>query len=287
MRSSNILLLFLYSFSLFAQNVPVNSLSARSNGVANASVAFTGLHSIFNNQAGLADLENPGILLAGQQTYISPDSDNFGVGFALPTSSGTFGIDIHYFGNDDLNQIILGFAYARKLTPKLSAGVQFEMRSSQFAPYDRGMLFSGERIDLFTVEVGLQYELLDKLLIGVHFSSPSKIEIIEGEYLRRVIRTGATYSVSESLLIHTELEKNSERPFALKSGLEWELANELWFRIGLQYKPFNFNIGTGYKFKNGLHVNLACFYQKGLDVVGRGALGLSNVIPSFGVGYEF
>ena len=287
MKVCNFLFLFLFSFSLLAQNGPSNPLSARSNGVSNASIAFTGINSIFNNQAGLASLENSGILFSGQQTFINPNSDNFGVGFAIPTTSGTFGIDIHHFINDDLNQIILGFAYARKLMPKLSAGIQFEMRSSQFAPYERLILFSSERKEFFTAEIGLQYKLLEKLLIGVHFSNPAKLEIKEDEFLPRIIRAGATYFVSEKLLVHAELEKDFELPFVFKSGLEWELADELWLRIGFHNKPITFNLGTGYKFKNGLRIDFACYYQNGLDLVGSGISSLSGFIPSFGIGFDF
>ncbi len=287
MKVYSFLFLLLFSFPLLAQNGPMNPLSARSNGVSNASVAFTDINSLFNNQAGLADLENAGLLLSGQQTFINPNSDNFGVGFAKPTSSGTFGIDIHYFANDDLDQIILGFAYARKLTPKLSAGIQFEMRSSQFATNGGPVLLSSERKELFTAEIGFQYKLLEKLLIGVHLSNPAKLAIKEDEFLPRVIRTGATYFVSKKILVHAELEKDFERPFVFKSGLEWELADELWLRIGLHYKPITFNVGAGYKFKNGLRIDLACFYQDGLDLVGSGILALSGLVPSFGIGFDF
>lgn len=286
-RGCNFLFFFLFSFSLVAQNAPITPLSARSNGVSNASVAFTGINSIFNNQAGLADLENAGILLSGQQTFVNPNSDNLGVGFAIPTFSGTFGIDIHHFINDDLNQVILGFAYARKLMPNLSAGIQFEMRSSQFAPYDRLRLFLSERKELFTVEIGLQYKLLERLLIGVHVSNPARIEMREDEFLPRVIRAGATYFIAEKILIHTELEKDLELPLVFKSGLEWELANEFWLWTGFQYKPITFNVGAGYKFKNGLRIDLACFYQDGLDLVGSGILSSSGFVPIFGIGFDF
>ena len=287
MKNSSFLLFFFFSYSLFAQNGAIRPLSARSNGVSNASVAFTGINSIFNNQAGLADLEKSGVLLSAQQSFVNPNSDNFGIGFAIPTSSGNFGIDLHHFINNDLNQIILGLAYARKLAPNLFAGIQFEARSSQLAPYERILLFSKERTELFTAEIGFQYKLRKNLLIGIHFSNPFKLEIIKNEYLPRIFRTGATYSPSENILIHAEIEKNFEIPIVLKSGMEWEIANEFWLRFGLQYKPLNINIGAGYRFRNGLRIDLAGFYQSGLDLVGSGTLSIPSFVPSFGIGYEF
>ena len=92
MQKLILLALLFFSLSLFAQNGPINPLSCRSNGIANASVAFTDINSLFNNQAGLADLKNISFLLSAQETFdepYSPYSDNFGGGFAIPISFGT------------------------------------------------------------------------------------------------------------------------------------------------------------------------------------------------------
>lgn len=150
-----------FSFSLFAQNGPINPLSSRSNSIANASVAFTDINSLFNNQAGLADLKNISFLLSGQETFDepSPYSDNMGGGFAIPISSGTIGVNFHYFGADDFKQNKIGLTYARKLFKTLSIGVQFDMLNTQI-PLNKNS-------NLFTFEIGLQYKLTEKLLLGI------------------------------------------------------------------------------------------------------------------------
>lgn len=286
LKISSFLLFSIFTLALSAQNGPLNSLSPRSNGISNASVAFNDLNSIFNNQAGLADVENIGLLSAFQQTFVNPNSDNFGIGLALPTSSGTFGIDMHYFASKDLDQVIIGLAYARKLSPKLSAGIQFEVRSSRLAPYDRRLLFSSERKRILTAEIGLQYKLQENFLLGLHFSNPTKRKISEDEYSPRIIRAGASYSVSNNFLVHAELEKDFDFPLVFKSGLEWELVDELWFRTGFQITPININLGTGYKFKNGLKIDLACYYQAESDLIGVGVLALAGFIPSLGFSFD-
>ena len=121
------LLPLFFSISILAQDGAINSTDARSNGVANASVAFTGINSILNNQAGLAELENMGFLLSAEQRFVLNDLNNFGVGFAIPTNSGTFGISVNYFGFEDFNQSKIGLVYARKLMEKLSVGIQFDI----------------------------------------------------------------------------------------------------------------------------------------------------------------
>lgn len=283
-----LLIFFLFlSFASYTQNGPINPLSARSNGISNASVTFKDINSIFNNQAGLAGIEKAGILFSGQQTFVSPDSDNFGVGIAIPSSAGTFGLNMQIFADNELDQFNLGLAYARNLSEQLSLGAQFDLRSTRFGIYNLSKLFATKREDIITFQVGLRYELLENLVFGAHLSNPAKLEIIEDEFLPRVIRFGTTYFITENLLWHAELEKDFDLPFVFKSGLEWELIKELWFRLGFQIKPLNINFGAGYKLKNGLRLEIAAYYQDGTGLVGSGLLAISGFVPSFGIGYDF
>ena len=186
MKKLIILYPIFFSFSLFAQNGPINPLSSRSNSIANASVAFSDINSLFNNQAGLAGLKNISFLISGQETFRNPYSDNGGGGFAIPISSGTFGLNFHYFGADDIKQNKIGLAYARKLFETLSVGIQFDMLSTQIP--------LNEKSNLFTFEIGLQYKLIENLLLGIHLYNPAKLEIVEGEFLPTILRLGTTYS---------------------------------------------------------------------------------------------
>ena len=265
MRRLIVPLLILFSFNGFAQN---NSTDARSKGVANASVAFTDINSILNNQAGLAELENMGFVLSAEQRFVLNDLNNFGAGFAMPTNSGTFGVSIHYFGFEDFNQSKIGLTYARKLMDKLSVGVQFDMLSTQISEY-------GNK-NLFTFEVGVQSELIENLLIGFHLFNPVKLEIIEDEYLPTILRAGATYTASKKLMLHAELEKDFDFPFIFKGGIEYELAKDFWLRVGVQTNPTALSFGLGYQMKNGLRFDLASNYHQELGFT-----------PSVGISFDF
>ncbi len=268
MRKLIIPILFLFSFNSFAQNGATNSTGARSKGVADASVAFTGINSILNNQAGLAKLENTGFLLSAEQRFILNDLNNFGVGFAIPTNSGTFGLSVQYFGFEDFNQSKIGLTYARELMEKLSVGIQFDMLSTQIAEYGNQ--------NLFTFEIGVQSELIENLLLGFHLFNPVKLEIIEDEYLPTIIRAGATYTASKKLMLHTELEKDFDFPFIFKAGIEYELTNDFWLRVGVHTNPTALSFGLGYQMKNGLRFDLASNYHQELGFT-----------PSVGLGYDF
>jgi len=268
MRRLVFLLPIFFSISIFAQNGATNSTGARSKGVADASVAFTGINSIFNNQAGLAELDNMSFLLSAEQRYLLNDLNNFGFGFAMPTNSGSFGVSVHYFGFEDFNQSKIGLTYARKLMDKLSVGIQFDMLSTQISEY-------GNK-NLFTFEIGVQSELIENLLLGFHLYNPVKLEIIEEEYLPTILRAGATYTASKKLMLHAELEKDFDFPFIFKGGVEYELTDDLWLRVGIQTNPTALSFGLGYQMKNGLRFDLASNYHQELGFT-----------PSVAVGFYF
>ena len=209
-----------------------------------------------------------GFLLSAEQRFILNDLNNFGVGFAMPTTSGTFGVSVHYFGFEEFNQSKIGLSYARKLMEKLSVGIQFDMVSTQIAEY-------GNK-NLFTFEIGVQSELIENLLLGFHLYNPVKLEIIEDEFLPTILRAGLTYTASKKLLLHAELEKDFDFPFIFKSGIEYELVNDFWLRIGVQTNPTALSFGLGYQLKNGLRFDLASNYHQELGIT-----------PSIGVGFDF
>lgn len=256
------------SLSVFAQSGSTNTTGSRSNGVANASVAFTGINGLFNNQAGLADLKEMGFLLAAEQRFQLADLNNFGGGFALPTNSGTFGLSVNYFGFEGYNESKIGLSYARKLMKKLSLGVQFDVLTTQIAE-------NGSK-NFLTFEVGLQSEIIENLLIGFHLYNPVQLEIIEDEFLPSIIRAGATYNASKKLMLHAELEKDFDFPFIFKSGMEYALVEDFWLRIGVQTNPTALSFGLGYYMKNGFRFDLASNYHQDL--------GFS---PSIGIGFNF
>lgn len=113
-----------------------------------------------------------------------------------------------------------------------------------------------------------------------------KLEIMEDEFLPTVLRTGATYFVSPKVLLHTELVTGFDVPFAFKAGSEFELVDNLWLRLGFQSQPTRFNTGAGYQFKNGLRIDLAVYYQRGLEVISSGPLSYAGLVTSIGVGID-
>lgn len=263
-----IALFFLFSFTsffLFGQNGSTYSNGARSTAMGNTGINFTDINSLFNNQAGLADLKTTSFLVAADRRFALADLNNLTAGFALPTQSGTFGISINYFGFDLYNETKIGLAYARKLMDKLSIGVQFDMLNTRIPEY-------GSK-NIFTFEIGLQSELSENLTLGFHLFNPVKLETVEGEYLPSVIQGGITYSPTKKVLLNIELEKDIDFPFTIKSGIEYEMVDNFWLRVGINTEPASVSFGIGYLMKSGLRLDVASNYHQELGFTPGVSLG--------------
>jgi len=235
--------------------------------MGNTGINFSDINSLFTNQAGLSTLENTALLVSAERRFALADLNNLSAGFALPTSSGTFGISVNYFGFEQYNETKLGLAYARQLMDKLSIGVQFDILNTRIPEY-------GSK-NLFTFEIGLQSELSKQLTLGFHLFNPVRLEIAEDEYLPSVIQAGITYTPSKKVLVNVELEKDIDYPFTAKLGIEYEMVENFFLRLGANTEPTIFSFGLGYQLKNKLRLDFASSYYQELGFT-----------PSVSFGYD-
>ena len=263
----NILFLLLLSFPifLFGQNGSSYSNSATSIAMGNTGINFTDINSLFTNQAGLSSLKNPSFIASAERRFALADLNNLAAGFALPTNSGTFGISVNYFGFDQYNETKVGIAYSRKLMEKLSIGVQFDVLNTRIPEY-------GSK-NLYTFEVGIQSELSEQFTLGFHIFNPVRLEIVEDEYLPSVIQAGITYQPSKKVIVNAELEKDIDFPFTVKLGIEYEMVDNFYLRIGANTEPTNLSFGLGYQLKNKLRIDFASSYHQELGFTPAISLG--------------
>jgi len=265
MKNVLFLFLILLPFLAIGQNGSSYSNSARSIGMGNTGINFSDINSLFTNQAGLATLENTSFLVSAERRFALADLNNLSAGFALPTNSGTFGISVNYFGFEQYNETKVGLAYGRKLMDKLSIGVQFDVLNTRIPEY-------GSQ-NLFTFEVGLQSELSKQLTLGFHLFNPVKLEIAEEEYLPTIIQAGVTYTPSKKVLVNLELEKDIDFPFTVKLGIEYEMVESFYLRIGASTDPTLLSFGLGYQLKDQLRLDFASSYHQELGFTPAISLG--------------
>jgi len=243
--------IFTFPFISLAQtsDLPVG---ARAAGMANASVALTDIWAIHHNQAALAGLEQAGVATYYENRFLISDLNLQSVVAALPTpKAGTFGLSYSRFGNKLYNQSRYGLAYAKKLFPFLSVGLQLSYLTTVLAENygSRGS---------FIAEIGLLSQVSPKLRVGFHAFNLTRTALADAfdERLPMNFRLGLQYDFSDKVKIAVEAQKDLELPAVFKGGIEYQPAKIFFIRLGVATQPFNANIGMGMKLKN-LHFDIA------------------------------
>ncbi len=246
-------LLLFFGQTLFAQNDAASIGGARSLGMGATGVVFQDIHSLFTNQAGLANLEDLEVTAFGRQRFLLSSLNNFSLGVAYPTNSGTIGLSLDYFGFSTFNEQKIGIAYGRKLFDKLQIGAKFDFLNTRIEEF-------GSRSN-FTFELGFISELLPELTLGAHIYNPLRLEITEDEILPSILTIGAGYKPSEKVLLILELQKDVDFPATFKGGVEYYVIDIFSIRAGVGNQPSAFSFGFGLKLKSGIAIDLASSYH--------------------------
>lgn len=208
--------------------------------MGHASVAFTELWSVQNNQAGLAYLENISTGIYYENRFLLKELSNSFFGFAFPSRFGTIALQLNYFGYSKYNESKIGLAYARKFGNILSFGIQLDYLNTKIGN-DLGSR------DIITFEAGAITQPVKNLRIGVHVFNPirSKIADYNDERVPVILKMGMVYFFSDELILAIEAEKNIDYPINLKTGLEYGIKKSFFIRIGMNTNPTTFSMGFG------------------------------------------
>lgn len=240
--------------TLHAQNGISNNAGARGQAMANSSVTFQDVNSLLSNPAGLVHLDKPSILLFTEQRFAQTEIRSIAAGVAYPLSSGTFGLNVQYFGFDLYNEQKIGLAYSRKLAEKFSMGAQVNYVGFRIPEYgNRGFL---------TFDIGIQAEIYKDLLLGVHIANPIGQEVIEGENLPSVFKAGLSYCPGKKVILALEAEKDLDFELRIKGGIEYLPIEALALRVGFANNPSSFTFGAGYTIKERLRIDIASAYHQ-------------------------
>ena len=216
------------------------AIGGRSAGLANASVTFSDLWALHHNQAGLASIKTPRGGFFYESRFTLADLSIRGAAIAIPTNTGTFGISASAFGSELYGEGKYGVAYGRQLGPRINAGVQLNYHSFRI----------GEgygNTNAFSVEIGIQSKLTDKLWLGAHVFNPNRAKVADfnDERIPSIFRFGLRYDFSEKVLAAVELEKDIDFDAVVKVGLEYHVVEYLYLRAGIATNPQLSTFGFG------------------------------------------
>jgi hypothetical protein len=243
------LLIFLTVHVLFI--TPINAQSdnypagARAAGMGGTSVMLSDLWANYHNQAALGFLEDTEIGIHHENRYIAQELSLSAIAAVIPTKTGNFGANISYFGYNQYHESKIGLAYSKAFGDIIAAGIQFDYLYT-FVAEEYGSV--GKVI----FEAGFFTEPIDNLTIGFHVFNPTqtKIERLNDEPITTALRGGIGYSFDEVAFIGVEMEHQLDYESTYRVGIEYQMIENLFFRVGINTYPREYSLGLGYKHRN-------------------------------------
>ena len=229
---------------------------ARFDALAGSSTALSGCWSVSGNQAGLCSVARAEFAGTFQNRFLVNELSAGSVLFALPIQSSVFAVSYFQFGELLFRQEQFGFAYARKISPKIRFGVQFSYFRIYLSEENRSTGTSG-------IELGIQYVFSKQLLFGAHVKNPYRTEIktFSGKSgFPTRINVGICYSPTNYFSLSSEFENEFGKPLIVKTGLEYVVFEQFFIRGGIYGKPVQISGGIGFRIKK-LSLDLASSYH--------------------------
>jgi hypothetical protein len=244
----------------------ISAIGGRAAAMANTSVALYDGWSGFNNQAGLGWCRKFSAGASYENRFLLKELSLKALGAVLPVKKGAFGLSFRHFGFSLYNEIKTGLAFGMRFGNAFSVGIQLD-----YLRFHIGDDYGTK--NLFTFEIGLQYRVKEQLCLGVHIFNPVPMKLTDDpvERIPTVIRLGTAWQVSQNLIMSAEVEKDLMNKPILKAGLEYNLINPLYIRIGYLTTPSQFTFGFGIEF-GGLNFDIASSYHMVLGFSPQGSI---------------
>jgi len=226
----------------FAQNNYTN-VGGRSAAMGRIGVASTDFWSVNNNQAGLAFVEKSGVGFYYQNLYLMNDLNYNQASAIIKTLHGGFGLNVSYFGYGQYNEKKIGLAYGMQLGNRFALGAQLDYLHTYIAQ-DYGSK------GVITFEIGIMTKITDELTLGAHVFNPIKAKLAEynDERIPTLLKLGLNWDLSKDFTAAIEAESDMNHPLILKAGLEYNIMDLMYARIGVSNNPNIFSFGVGFYF---------------------------------------
>ncbi|MCS6978995.1 MAG: hypothetical protein NZM15_02690 [Flavobacteriales bacterium] len=223
---------------LEAQSWPVGGRAA---GMAHASLCNVDVYAAFNNPGALGYLGRSGAGVFYDNRFLLPELGTAGMSAAAATRRlGVFNLAFLRFGGRFFNRNRLSFSYARTFSPYLSAGMTFNYHYLAF-----GDMYGSAHA--FTGELGVLARPTRDFSVAFHLVNPVRqtIAAFDNERLPALVRFGIGYLWAGKLRTHVDAEKDLDRPFAVRLGLEYLPVPILQVRAGGGTGPVTAAFGMG------------------------------------------
>jgi hypothetical protein len=256
----SVLLFFCFSCSSSNAQQFKNNVASPYIGLSAYSKGFTDVFGANSNQASLGELKNKSIGLITERRFGLQELNNFAGSIALPTKSGTFGVQANRFGFSNFNETQLGLAYGRVLSEKVSIGGKVNYYSQQIAGYGN--------TNTVNIEAGLLLHLTPKLNAGISAYNPvgGKFGVNKNEKLNSIYKFGLGYDVSEKVFIASEFVKEENAPLNFIGAIHYQFEKKFFAKIGLSSAASNFFAAAGVVLNNDFRFDVFVSHHQQLGI---------------------
>lgn len=218
---------------------------ARSQALGGASLTLSDEWSSTNNIGALGLIDKYSIGIGYETRFFLPEAGLRSISAAAQMGGGSIGIVGHNYGYAGFANNRIGVSYGRKLSDYISLGVGVNYLQTRI-----GDVYGSRSI--VVGEIGMLIMPSDKLIIGAMVYNPtrSKLGDFDNERIPTSLRIGGQYLFSDKVSAMVELDKDTDLPLNLKTGIEYNPADAIFIRMGFATLQTNIGFGVGYVWKD-------------------------------------
>lgn len=218
-------------------------MGARNASLGGASVTLTDQWSLFNNVAGLGQLDADYAFGSYQNRFNLVELQTIGGGYVRRLNATGVGVGFYRFGDELFSEQRLHLGIGHQLD-QVSLGL-----SAGYLQYN---VSSVGTVGAFVLEFGGIASLTEELSFGAHIFNVNQgsLNSQEGDKVPTVMKAGVSYQPIDALVLILETEKEIDFDEVIRVGLEYMIIDGLFLRTGISTAPFNGNFGFGFHPRN-------------------------------------
>jgi opacity protein-like surface antigen len=235
-------------------SVPDRPVAGSGAALGLTGISINSTWSTLQNQAALAWQNDYWVGIHHENRYLVKELGLSAIAGIIPTSTGTFGVNLSHFGYSQFNVTRACIAYGMKFSDKFSAGVGLNLHHLQIAG-------DYENKNAYTVEGGLMYMPTSKLTLGAYVFNPTRSSFDEQQSLSPILGLGISYFPSEKVMLALQVDDNTETKPAIRGGVEYSPIKNIAVRLGYSSEnPQGLTGGFGWSIKQ-IQVDLSFGYH--------------------------
>ncbi|HBE41458.1 MAG TPA: hypothetical protein DDW27_09685 [Bacteroidales bacterium] len=220
-------------------HLPVGPAEA---GRGSVCIMKPGFWSSFRNQSLISSYPSLSAGVNYQNRFNINELGTRAAALIIPVGRTSLGIFYSHFGFSHFSRETGGVACGLRLSEKISAGIQidyFHEKTSGEYGNNRSVTFEG----------GLLITPSGNITVGIHLFNPVP-NSLRGSILPSTVTAGAGIELADGLFAGIEAEMSTCTTLLLRTGFEYEPAQNLKLRGGFCSENTSFTFGLGYHFRS-------------------------------------